>query len=313
MAIKILSRNYTPFAADKSFDEEAYRAQLQRFADARIICFLASGGSAEANVLDDHELRRSFEIGVEVFRKADLPVYANFPEVLTAREAIELSRLSVELGCDVVNLYGPAGLHGYKPTDLELNTFFDSILAEVKDPVILAPNPLQGYTPSAAIIAGVCHRHEQVVGVNLIGIKGDAYFLQLLDLLERPVELNVGLPGSLQSLTMGATGVISNLANIVPKTVRMYVDLLEAGDYEEMGRVYAGLQRFARYVEGGVWHGPRWQKMAARVLGLPGAAGGVRVPYVLPSEEEQGRFAKGLLALGIPEIDEYARTNGRTP
>ena len=263
--------------------------------------------------MDDHELRRSFEIGVEVFRKADLPVYANFPEVLTAREAIELSRLSVELGCDVVNLYGPAGLHGYKPTDLELNTFFDSILAEVKDPVILAPNPLQGYTPSAAIIAGVCHRHEQVVGVNLIGIKGDAYFLQLLDLLERPVELNVGLPGSLQSLTMGATGVISNLANIVPKTVRMYVDLLEAGDYEEMGRVYAGLQRFARYVEGGVWHGPRWQKMAARVLGLPGAAGGVRVPYVLPSEEEQGRFAKGLLALGIPEIDEYARTNGRTP
>jgi dihydrodipicolinate synthase/N-acetylneuraminate lyase len=308
--INILSRNYTPFAADKSFDEDAYRAQLQRFADSRILVFLASGGSGEANVLTPAELRRSFELGVEVFHKADMPVYANFPEVGTAQESIEMSRLAIETGIDVVNLYGPAGLHGYKPTDLELTTFFDDILAEVSDPVVLAPNPLQGYTPAAKVIADVTNRHQQVMGVNLVGLKGDGYFLELLDLLDRDVELNVALPGSLQSVSMGATGIISNLANIVPKTVRLYVDLLEAGDYEEMGRVYRGLERFARYVEGGVWHGPRWQKTAARALRLPGADGGVRLPYVLPSEEVQARFVDGLLKLGIAEIDEYAQAAG---
>jgi len=310
--LNILSRNYTPFSADKSFDEDAYRAQLQRFADAEIIVFLASGGSGEANVLTPAELKRSFEIGVDVFHSANQPVYANFPEVGTARESIEMSLLAIGAGIDVVNLYGPAGLHGYKPTDLELTTFFDDILAEITHPVVLAPNPLQGYTPSAKVIADVTNRHAQVMGVNLIGLKGDGYFLELLDLLDRDVELNVALPGSLQSVVMGATGIISNLANIVPKTVRRYVDLLEAGDYAEMGEVYRGLQRFARYVEGGVWHGPRWQKAAARALKLPGAEGGVRLPYVLPSEADQTRFIDGLLKLGIPEIDEYARAAGLT-
>jgi dihydrodipicolinate synthase/N-acetylneuraminate lyase len=142
--------------------------------------------------------------------------------------------------------------------------------------------------------------------VNLIGLKGDSYFLELRERLDRDVDLNVGLSGSLNTLGLGARGLICNLANILPKTVRRYVDLYESGEREELHRVYADLDRFTRYVDTTAWRNPRWQKMAAQVLNLPGAAGGLRPPFQMPPPAELDRFAHGLLRLGIQELDELA-------
>ena len=98
------------------------------------------------------------------------------------------------------------------------------------------------------------------------------------------IALAVPLPGSMNMLTLGATGLICNLSNIIPKTVRQYVDLFEAGDLAGTGRVYADLERFNRYVEH--WSGARWQKMAMRVLKLPGGEGGLRLPILMPPDDE---------------------------
>jgi 4-hydroxy-tetrahydrodipicolinate synthase len=303
--VSIISRNYTTFAADKSLDEDALRASLRRFLDAGIIVYLGSGGSGEANALTREELVRVYEIGVEVFR-GSLPVYANIPEVGTASAAIEYAELAQNAGADVINMYGPASMHGFVPNDRELDSYFDDVLSAIDRPMVVAPNPVQGYTPSPRVMAGVVSRHKHVTGVNLIGLKGDSYFLELRELLDRDVDLNVGLSGSLHTLGLGARGLICNLANILPKTVRRYVDLYESGDREELHRVYADLDRFARYVDTTAWRNPRWQKMAAQVLGLPGAAGGLRPPFQMPPPAELDRFAHGLLRLGIQELDELA-------
>ena len=77
------------------------------------------------------------------------------PEVRSAQEAIDFSNLAIEAGVDIVNLYGPASLHGYRPTDPELTAYFDEVLSSITHPVTLAPNPVQGYTPNAALIANV--------------------------------------------------------------------------------------------------------------------------------------------------------------
>jgi 4-hydroxy-tetrahydrodipicolinate synthase len=307
----ILARNYTPFTRTKELDEPALRESLQRFVDARIVAFLASGGSSEANSLTPDEIERLYVFGVEAYR-GKLPVYANFPEVLTAREAIQQAQIAIRAGVDAVNFYGPAGIHGYKPTDPELYAFFDEVLSAIQHPVILAPNPNQGYTPKPSLIADVCHRYEQVIGVNLVGLTGDDYFLRLRDLLKRDLMINVALPGSINMFGAGATGVICSMANVVPRTVREYVDRYEAGDEAGAARTYADLQRLSRYVEGsgGIWHGPRWIKMALKVLKLPGGEGGVRPPYVLPSDPDIEQFGEGLLALGVPEIDDMARAAG---
>ena len=303
--VSIISRNYTTFAPDKSLDEQALRASLRRFLDARISVYLGSGGSGEGNALTRAELARVYEIGVEVFG-GTLPVYANIPEVGTPAEAIEYAELAIRSGVDLVNMYGPVSAHGFIPNERELDAYFDEVLSAIDFPVAVAPNPIQGYTPSPRLVAGVVARHKQVTDVNLIGLPGDSYFLELREILDRRVDLNVGLSGSLNTLGLGARGLICNLANGLPKTGRLYVDLYESGDNEVLHRVYADLARFERYVNTTAWRNPRWQKMAAQVLGLPGGAGGLRPPFTLPPAVEMDRFAAGLRRLAVPELDELA-------
>ena len=306
--ISIVSRNSTTFTRNGKLDEDALRTLLQGFVDSEIAVYLGSGGSGEANALTIDELRRVYEIGVEVYR-GQLPVYANIPEVKNAEEAIDLARVAIDANVDVVNFYGPASLHGFVPTDAELSLYFDTVLSAVEHSTVLAPNPIQGYTPKASVIAAMCDRYPHVTAVNLVGLNGDAYFLELRELIKRDdVELAVPLPGSHNMFDLGASALVSNLANVLPKSLRQYVNQYESGDYVGMGKTYADLLRFERYVRR--WAGARWQKMAMRVLKLPGGEGGLRLPYLMPPDEEVERFARGLLALNIPELDDLATSAG---
>jgi dihydrodipicolinate synthase/N-acetylneuraminate lyase len=72
--ISLLARNCTLFTTTKALDEDAYRKSLQRFVDFKIGPFLASGGSGEANSLSWDEVRRVYQIGVEVCR-GKVPVW----------------------------------------------------------------------------------------------------------------------------------------------------------------------------------------------------------------------------------------------
>lgn len=304
----VICRNATTFTKTKELDEEAFRRSLQRFVDAGLGVYLASGGSGEGHALSWDELRRVYQIGVEVC-KGKVPVNANPPEKHTARETIDHANLATEAGVDVVNVYGPSMLHGFKPTDGELTAYYDEVLKAIKHPVAVAPNPVIGYTPNPALIASICDRYSQVVAVNLSGL-GNAYFIDLKDSLKRSVDIYHPVPGSLHALTLGATGLLSAEANIIPKTLRSYVDLYESGDFDALGKVYEDFHRFNRYVA--KWHSgsPRWLKMAMKLLKLPGGEGGVRLPYLLPPDDEVERFADGLLRLRVPEIDEMAKEAG---
>lgn len=304
----LLCRNATTFTKTKEFDEQAFRKFLQRFVDARLGVYLASGGSGEGHALSRDELRRVYQIGVEVC-KGKVAVNANPPEQNTAQATIEHAKLAVEAGVDVVNIYGPASWHGFRPTDAEYTAYFDQVLSVIKHPVALAPNPIIGYTPRPALIAGICNQTSQVAAINLSGV-GDTYFIELKDALKRDVAIFVPFQSSLHTLTLGATGLLGAEANIIPKTFRRYIDHFESSDFAGLGKVYADLQRFNRYVA--KWHSssPRWLKMAMKVLKLPGGEGGARGPYLMPLDDEVQRFTDGLLRLRLPEIDDLARAAG---
>ena len=254
------------------------------------------------------ELRAAYRAGVEMC-KGKIPVNGNPPERLATSEFLASVQDAVAAGCEIVNIYGPAGWHGYQPTDAELRAHFDTILTAVKHPVALAPLPVIGYTPKAEFIARLCRDYRQVVAVNLAGMVGESYLLRLMDGLDRDIAINVPWQGSLQRLGLGSSGLLSVEANIIPNTLRRYVDLYDGGDAAAMNRVYADLTRFSDYVMG--WkHHSRWIKMAMRALRLPGGEGGAREPFLMPPVEEMRRFTEGLLALGLPEIDQLARKAG---
>lgn len=305
MGTNVLCRGLTTFSKTLDLDEESFRKYLRRMVEAGIGLYLGSGGSGEGHALSKAELLRVYQLGVEVC-KGKVTVGANLPDQHTPQATIEHARVAIEAGVDVINLYGPASHHGYSSTAGETVAYFDRVLSAIEYPVAIAPNVMIP-TPSASLIAEVCNRYPQITTVMMMS-QDDHYFITLREKISRDIEINVPF-GLLHALLLGANGVITNQASILPRTFRTYVDLFDAKDFSGLGPVFADLVRFGRYVDR--WGGsPRWLKMALRVLKLPGGEGGVREPYIAPTDQEVREFVDGLLALRIPELDELARAAG---
>jgi 4-hydroxy-tetrahydrodipicolinate synthase len=303
----LFCRSATPFLDSGGLDEQAFRGHLRRMISAGLGIYVGAGGNGEGNTLTHGELRTLFEIAVDECR-GQVQVGANPPEQYLAPSFIDLTRIAVSAGVDLVNVFGPAPVHNYRPTAREYGHYLDTVLEQVQHPVALAPNPNIGMGAAPEVIAELCRRYEQIRAVNLSGVTDDSYFVRLQDRLSRPVDIYVPVAGSMNTLAMGAAGLLNNKgqANIIPQTFRSYLNAVSLGDQEGAGRVYAQLRRFDHFLDS--WPGnPRWIKMAMRVLNLPGGRGGVREPYLMPAADEVQRFRVGLLALGIPEIDELAR------
>jgi 4-hydroxy-tetrahydrodipicolinate synthase len=305
-----ICHNATTFAKDGQIDEDAYRQSLQRLVDARIGVY-AAGGSGECYALTRDEIGRLYDIAVEMCR-GKVPVGSNQLEQHTARASLELAQFAARHKVDICSIYGPAGWHGYRATGAEYLNYFDRILSELKHPVALCPNPIIGYRPAPEVIAAICDKYGQVEAVNLTGVTGDDYFIRLKDELKRDVDIHVTIVGSLNTLGLGAAGLVGAESNLLPRTVRRYMDLYEAGRWGELATVYADLRRFSAFVQPWKSATPRWIKMAFAVFKLPGGEGGTREPYLPPTEADLARFAAGALALDIPEINDMAKAAGLT-
>lgn len=300
MPLPLICRTATPFAADLSVDVPALEAHLERLVAHGHGVYLASGGSGESHAMSRAEIRHVYEVGVAICR-GRVPVFANPPEQHTAQAALEHAELAADAGVEMVNLYGPSALHGYVPTDDEYLAYHAQVLDRFRRPVALAPNPIIGYAPAAALVAGLCNRYPQIAAINL-ALQTEAYMAELLDGLDRPVDLYVPVTGALNTLAMGAKGLLGAEANILPVTHRAFAACCDRGDLAGAGGPLRDIRRFTRFVS--AWGpSPRWLKMAMRVLGLPGGAGGPRPPYLLPGEETLATFARGLRGLNIAEID----------
>lgn len=307
-AVNLFCFAATTFTKSGEIDEDAFREFLQRFIDANIGVYLGSGGGGEGHALSMAELRRVYEIGVREC-KGRIPVHANPPEQHTARLAREHVALAIEAGIEVVHLYHLPGWHGMRPTDAEIIAYYESVFSSTKHPMTISVNPSMGYTPKASLIAQICRKFPHIVAAKLSSVS-DAYLVDLMDMVDRQMSFYVQPAGSVNALALGVDGIFSTEANIVPKTLRRYLNLYQENNFTEMAKAYADLRKFDQYVR--KWNPsiPRWIKMSMKVLKLPGGEGGPREPYRLPPADELHRFTDGLLKLNIPEIDEQARVAG---
>ena len=306
--LALACRVATTFTQAGDIDEDAMRQYLQRFIDTNIEIYLASGGSGEGHALKWDELRRVYEIGVAVGR-GKIAVHANPPEQYTGRATLEQSLLAVQAGVDIVNIYGPAGWHGYRPTDEEYVAYYDWMLPQIKHPVAIAPNPTQGYTPKFSLVADLCNRHTQVAAVNLVNLN-ETYFINLKAAMKRDVALYVPLKGAMNCFTLGAAGMVGGEINLTPKTFRQYADLYTANKVHDSGQAFRDLTVVRQYTAPWGNISARSVKMFMHVLKLPGWQGGLREPCLMPSPAVMEKFADGLLRLGVAEIDELAREAG---
>ena len=291
----------TTFHPDGSLDEASFRVFLRNIIDCGLGLYLGSGGSGEGHALSHQDMRRIYEIGVEECR-GKVPVHANPPEHHTIAKTCEVAQIAVDAGIDVVHLYTLAGLHGMKPTERELDNYYDRVLERITHPVAIAVNHTMGYIPKASQMAAIARRHQNVCAVKLTGVQ-DTYLIDVKAAIDRPMSYYVQPQGSQNTFALGADGVFGSEANIIPKTYRRYRDLSVEGRSKEAGIAYSELRRFNAFVNRWGPSNPRWLKMAMRVLDLPGGRGAIREPYLMPPESELKVFADGLIALDIPELN----------
>ena len=189
------------------------------------------GTTGESPTLSHEEHDRVIEITVDTVRKR-IPVIAGTGSNSTA-EAIRLTRHAQDAGADAALVVTP---YYNKPTQQGLYLHFKAVADSVKIPVIL-------YN-----IEGRCARNIETATVarlakdckNIIGVKEASGNLKQAEDVVAACGKGFTLLSGDDALTvpmmkLGGTGVISVLANIMPKEVAEVTDLMLQGKTQEAG------------------------------------------------------------------------------
>lgn len=291
----------TPFDVQGAVDEAALRQQLRRMINANVGVYLGSGGAGEGHALTAAELRRVYEIGVSEC-KGRVPVHANPPEPRAATAMLELARHAVAAGVDVVQLYPLDAGHAMRPTYAEQEAYYHELLCAIDHAVALSVHVYAGYMAPIPLLKSLCATYRQVVAINVIGTPL-SYLVELQDAVGPRIALNVRLVNAIEGMALGAQGFLAAEPNLVPRLCRSIVDRYEAKDMTGCGETLANLVRLATIVNRWAPSTARWVKMAMKVLGLPGGAGGLRKPYLMPAANELDEMAAAFERLEIRRLE----------
>jgi 4-hydroxy-tetrahydrodipicolinate synthase len=289
----------TPFQSDGSLDEEGLRSHIRRLVAARQGVYLGSGGAGEGHTLTVAELRRVYDIGVAE-AKGKVPVCANPRESRSAAAMFEVAHQAIEAGVDLVQIYQLDAGHGMIPTQREQEAYFGELLSALNHPIAISIHALAGYRATSAFLADLCGRYQQIVAVNVMH-PSNAYFVELRDALPPRVKLYTMVTNLVQVLSLGAAGALLAESNILPNICQDLADAYEKGDMSRLSTTMMTIQRFDNIVDRWMPSTARWVKMAMKVLGL--GNGVLRLPYLLPPDEDLRRMADAFAALRIAELE----------
>lgn len=279
----------TPFR-DGAVDETALRQlihfHLENGTDGIVPC----GTTGEAVTLSQTEWERVVSITIEEVG-GRIPVIAGAGTNDTAR-TVELVRYARNAGATGALIVTP---YYNKPTQRGLVAHYTEIAARVDLPIIVYS--VQGRT-------GVNVLPETMVELaqidSVVAIKEASGNLEQIGLIAAMCSDRVTLLSGDDTLTLpvlsvGGRGVISVVANIVPREVSDLVRLYTSGAHAEALQLFYRLLPLSKamFIE----TNPIPVKTAAEVLGL--APGGLRLPLVPMEEANRARLLRALHAFGL--------------
>jgi 4-hydroxy-tetrahydrodipicolinate synthase len=222
----------TPFK-NGEVDEDAYRNLIEFHIENGTDGIVPCGTTGESATLDHTEHARVIDIAVEAVNKR-VPVIAGTGGNST-QEAIELSAHAKEVGADATLQVTP---YYNKPTQEGLFQHFSAIAKAVPLPQILYNVP--GRTSVNMLPETVARLAELPEMVAIKEASGDLQQMaEIVNLAGDKITLlsgddNITLP----ALAIGGKGVISVVANIVPKDTSDLVRLWEEGKIEEAREIF---------------------------------------------------------------------------
>lgn len=217
----------TPFHQDHSIHYDKLRElidwHIEQSTDAIIIC----GTTGEASALTDEDHLKCIQVAVEATNKR-VPVIAGTGSNDT-HHGINLSQRAEKLGVDGLLQVTP---YYNKTTQKGLIKHYSAIAASVDIPILLYNVPSRtGMNISPATVA------ELVKIDNIIGIKeasgNIAHVTEIMARTQGEIDLYSGNDDQIVPLlSVGGKGVISVIANMLPKETHDLVDFYLKGDLD---------------------------------------------------------------------------------
>ena len=277
----------TPFTDEEEIDVEGMRSNISYLEKGGVAGLVPCGSTGESATLSFDEHKKLVEVTVDA---ASVPVIAGTGSNNTA-EAVELTRYAQDAGADAALLIVP---YYNKPMKSGLIKHFSAIAQACEIPLILYNIPGRtGINMDPETISTLAHEYSNVAGVK----EASANFTQISNIIEitRGLVFSVisGDDGlTLPMMALGATGVISVTADILPKQMGQLAQLCLEGNFAKARDVHYQLAPLfkALFIE----TNPIPVKKACDLLGLAG--GPLRLPLTTMEEPNVVKLKKTLAA-----------------
>lgn len=280
----------TPFK-DGKVDEKKLRDLIEFHNKNGTSAILPCGTTGESATLSFEEHNRVIEITVEQVNKR-VPVIAGTGSNST-EEAIMLTKHAEKVGADASLQICP---YYNRPTQKGLYLHFKAIAESVEIPIILYNIPSRtGVNIEPETVARLAKECK-----NIVGIKEASGSLEQMARIKALCGPDFDLLSGDDSLTLpvlaiGGTGVISVVANIVPKDVSEMISEFEKGNLKRSQDIFYKLLPLvkAMFME----TNPIPVKTAMGLLGL--CEPEVRLPLCSMSDENLEKLKKALRDYGL--------------
>ena len=207
----------TPFLRDGKIDEKALRKEVDFLVQSGVDGLVPCGSTGEAATLTHEEQKSVISMVVEQARKKALVVAGTGSN--STEEAVDLTRHAKKTGADGVLLITP---YYNKPTPEGQYLHFEKAAKAVDIPIVLYNIPGRtGVNMTPATIARLAKIS------NIVAIKESSGSMDQVSQIRQLCDITV-LSGddslTLPMMAIGATGVISVAANILPKETTQMVN-----------------------------------------------------------------------------------------
>lgn len=221
----------TPFTASGAVDTAALERLVERQIEGGVQGLVPVGTTGESPTLTKKE-------HVEVIRLVTEQVAGRVKVIAgtggnATREALELTRAAVDLGCDGTLQVTP---YYNKPSDNGLMEHFIAV-ADLGLPVVLYNVPGRSGKALSMDVISRCAAHPKIVAVKEAGGSVDRVS-QILAMQPDMCVLSGDDPLTLPMIAVGAKGVISVASNAVPERVVELVTAALEGDFDRARRLH---------------------------------------------------------------------------
>ncbi|MGA2501037.1 MAG: 4-hydroxy-tetrahydrodipicolinate synthase [Tepidisphaeraceae bacterium] len=282
-----LTAMITPFNGGK-LDEARLRQQIEAQIAGGIDGLVPVGTTGESPTVDFAEHEKIIRITVETAAKR-VPVIAGTGANATT-EALELHRFAREVGADACLSVNP---YYNKPTQEGLYRHFMTLADKIDLPIVLYNIPGRtGITMTPATVARLAQDKHFIAIKEATGSLDIATEIRTLcDITVVSGDDSLTLP----LMSIGATGVISVLSNLMPTEVAKLAKLAEQQKYTEAAALHRKLFPLikALFVDGN----PVGIKAAMKLAGRD--TGELRLPLWEASEGARKLLAAEMTKLGI--------------